>query len=205
VNPDALDAVRSYHKGNVDRGTGNVKSVDGAGVELYAWSSAARAAAGEAGAARDLVTRGIREGRLEKGATVSAQSLEDMGMDADRARTLAESYRQTETQMERVDDPRLLDGFGVNGGEEYLSYMLTSETLVLTGGEAWKQWNTRMQEMLPRIQFENGSWGGQHCITGGAFCTSAVVQCLTAENDAELLRRISAGDAGESGARKPGR
>lgn len=100
--------------------------------------------------------------------------------------------------MSRLDDEKMLAGFGNTGGEEYVSYMLTSEALVITGGEAWEKWNTSMQEKLPTIQHADGSWSGLHCIVGPAFCTAAVLQCLTAEEDADLLAAISANDVEES-------
>ena len=194
VKNDLLATARKYHKDNVDQTTGAVKASDGAGVELYAWSSSARANAAEARAAQELVAKAVREGRVPKSAPVSKVTLQDIGLDQDRAEKLANSHEQVKLQMSRLDDESLLQGFGVNGGEEYLSYMQTSETLVLVGGESWTKWNEEMQKRLPAIQFENGSWGGLHCITGGAFCTSAVLQCLTADRDADLLRAISAGD-----------
>ena len=194
VKKDLLASARKYHKDNVDRTTGVARATDGAGVELYAWSSAARANAAEARAAQELVDKAVREGRVPKSSPVSPTTLQDIGVDQDRAEKLANSHEQVRLQMSRLDDQSLLQGFGVNGGEEYLSYMQTSETLVLVGGESWTKWNDEMQKRLPAIQFENGSWGGLHCITGGAFCTSAVLQCLTADRDADLLRAISAGD-----------
>jgi len=194
VKKDLLDTARKYHKDNVDRTTGVAKSADGAGVELYAWSSSARAQAAEFRAARDLVDNAKRVGKLPSNAPVSQSTLADIGVDQERAEKLAHSHEQVQLQLQRIDDTSLFQGFGVNGGEEYLSYMQTSETLVLVGGESWTKWNAEMQKRLPAIQRENGSWGGLHCITGGAFCTSAVLQCLTAERDADLLRAISAGD-----------
>jgi hypothetical protein len=45
--------------------------------------------------------------------------------------------------------------------------------------------------MLEKVQCPNGSWTGHHCITSPVFCTAAVVQCLTAERDADLLARVA--------------
>jgi hypothetical protein len=194
VNDRLLAAARDHHKRNLNVTTGKASAADGAGVELYSWSSSARATAAEAYAAKALLDKGVREGRLEADARVSAPRLQELGVPRDQARSLVGAYDQIQTQLDRMDDASLLQGFGVNGGEEYVSYMLTSETLVLVGGESWTKWNDMMQKRLAGIQRENGSWGGLHCITGGAFCTSAVIQCLTADRDADLLRAISAGD-----------
>jgi len=110
----------------------------------------------------------------------------------EKAKSLAKSVAQNERQQKRVqNDNALLTGFGNNGGEEFLSYLMTSESLVITGGEAWKSWDEKMHRRLRKIQSGNGSWSGHHCITSPVFCTSAVVQCLNTFKDAETLRNAS--------------
>jgi hypothetical protein len=94
-----------------------------------------------------------------------------------------------------LDNEQLLSGFGNNGGEEFLSYMLTSESLVLQGGDAWPKWKQKMHTRMAKIQISNGSWTGHHCITSPVFCTAAVIQCLTADRDEELLRVLNDRDA----------
>jgi len=64
---------------------------------------------------------------------------------------------------------------------------MTSETLVIAGGEKFHPWQDKMQGRLAKIQNSDGSWSGHHCITSPVFCTAAVVQCLTADQDAEFL------------------
>ena len=59
--------------------------------------------------------------------------------------------------MDRLNDERMLEGFGNNGGEEFLSYMLTSEAFVVTGGEKWTKWTDKMHERLAKIQNPDGS------------------------------------------------
>ena len=88
-------------------------------------------------------------------------------------------------------DDKVLDGFGSNGGEEFLSYMQKSEALLIGGGEAFEQWNGKMGERLQKIQNTDGSWSGHHCITSPVFCTSAVVLTLAADRDARLLRETA--------------
>ena len=87
--------------------------------------------------------------------------------------------------------PQLLAGFGNNGGEEFLSYLMTSESLVIAGGREWNSWNNKMKERLGTIQNQDGSWSGHHCITSPVFCTAAVLQVLTTERDVELLKRVA--------------
>ena len=51
-----------------------------------------------------------------------------------------------------------------------------------------------MHTRLEKIQRDDGSWTGLHCITGPVFCTAAVLQCLTADQDSDLLAEISYDD-----------
>jgi hypothetical protein len=83
--------------------------------------------------------------------------------------------------IRRLDDKQFLAGFGNNGGEEFLSYMNLSETLLVKGGTDWLRWNKGISENLQRVQNQDGSWSGQHCITGRTFCTAAALLTLMAD------------------------
>ena len=83
--------------------------------------------------------------------------------------------------VKKLDDKQFIAGFGSNGGEEYLSYMNISETLLVKGGEEWQKWDKQVTENLDRIQNKDGSWAGQHCITGRTFCTSSALLVLMAD------------------------
>ena len=85
----------------------------------------------------------------------------------------------------------LLAGFGNNGGEEFLSYMLASESMVILGEKEWNNWFDKMGGRLSKVQNPDGSWSGHHCITSPVFCTAAVVQTMTADRDAEMLARVA--------------
>jgi hypothetical protein len=78
----------------------------------------------------------------------------------------------------RFKDSRFVAGFGNNGGEEYLSYLLISETLVQKGGDEWANWDGAIAKMVNGVQNEDGSWTGHHCITGRTFCTAAALLVL---------------------------
>lgn len=78
-------------------------------------------------------------------------------------------------------DQRFLAGFGNNGGEEFLSFLNISETLVLQGGKEWEEWDARMTKGLEAAQDRDGSWQGHHCITGRTFCTAAALLVLMAD------------------------
>ena len=194
VDAGVLDRAREHQKGNLDPASGRAAAEDGAGVELYGWSGAQRAAASEAKAAADAVATAVREGVLPEDAPVTVENLQRAGVGADRARALADANQRYESSLGRLDDERLLAGFGNNGGEEYLSYLLTSEALVVHGGEEWERWRAKIGARLARVQSADGSWSGHHCITSPVFCTAAVVQCLTVERDAALLAEIARQD-----------
>ena len=76
---------------------------------------------------------------------------------------------------------RFVRGFGSMGGEEYFSYLNISDSLRRTGGEEWETWNGKIKTQLARMQNEEGSWAGHHCITGRVAVTSAAVLTLLAD------------------------
>jgi Squalene-hopene cyclase C-terminal domain/Prenyltransferase and squalene oxidase repeat len=86
-----------------------------------------------------------------------------------------------EAIVQRLEDKSFVAGFGSNGGEEFLSYMNIGESLVMKGGTEWKKWDTSMTANLNRIQNDDGSWTGHHCITGRNFCTSTALLVLLAD------------------------
>jgi hypothetical protein len=84
----------------------------------------------------------------------------------------------TDAVVKQLDNPAFVQGFGSNGGEEFLSFMNIGEALLLKGGDAWKKWDKTMTQSVVRVQDRDGSWSGQHCITGKTFCTSAALLVL---------------------------
>jgi hypothetical protein len=81
----------------------------------------------------------------------------------------------------RSKQSQFVAGFGNNGGEEFLSYLNVGEALKDKGGADWKEWKTKMEGTICGAQNEDGSWAGQHCITGRTFCTSAALLTLLVE------------------------
>ena len=43
------------------------------------------------------------------------------------------------------------------------------------GGKEWQEWNPKIKTQLIRLQNEDGSWAGHHCITGRVAVTSAAI------------------------------
>jgi hypothetical protein len=76
-----------------------------------------------------------------------------------------------------------------------MSFLMTSESLCLDGGKEFAAWQEKMAEQLPKAQNGDGSWSGHHCITSPVFCTAAVVQVMSVENDRDLLARVARIDA----------
>jgi hypothetical protein len=87
----------------------------------------------------------------------------------------------------RLEDPAFVQGFGSNGGEEFLSYMLIAETLSVRGGSDYDRFHGAMNTLLAGVQNGDGSWSGHHCITGRTFCTATAILVL-------LSDRVSQGE-----------
>ena len=93
-----------------------------------------------------------------------------------------------------MGDKQFIAGFGSNGGEEFLSHMTIGESLLARGGADWKKWDQAMTANMNRIQNEDGSWSGDHCITGRTFCTASALMVLTVDRApvpvaAKIVRR----------------
>jgi hypothetical protein len=100
----------------------------------------------------------------------------------------------TEGVVKQLEDRNFVGGFGSNGGEEFLSFMNISETLLVKGGADWDKWDKHMTEGMNRAQDKDGSWSGQHCITGKTFCTSAALLVLLADRAPIPAKLESTGD-----------
>ncbi|QDU91413.1 hypothetical protein Pla175_48360 [Pirellulimonas nuda] len=187
VDEQVLDRAVRYQNGNVDEKSGRADASDAAGVELYAFNGAFRGNAAGARVAQDFFSKAVSDGRLEADAQISEETLVEAGAAPQEAVRLSASFRQNQAQIDRLGDETLLKGFGNNGGEEFLSYLMTSESLVIAGGDKFNHWNDKMHGRLQKVQNGDGSWSGHHCISSPVFCTAAVVQCLTTDRDAEFL------------------
>ncbi len=95
------------------------------------------------------------------------------------ARTGQMSGEAARAAMGRLSDENFIRGFGTYGGEEHVSYMMTSEALATIGGKDWERWDRGIRLRLAHIQRENGTWRGDHCITSTSFCTAASLITLT--------------------------
>ena len=190
VDEEALARSRDSQKNNYNAKTGDVKTDMGAGVMLYSVSGSARASAKEARRVEEEISKAKREGRLEQNAPASAENLQKIGFDKDDAMkysTAYEVYQSAKVQAQRED---VMDGFGSNGGEEFLSYLQTGESMVIGKDDAWKGWYDNVSGRMLKIQNNDGSWNGHHCITSPVFCTATSLLILSINNDIEKLTDI---------------
>jgi hypothetical protein len=52
-----------------------------------------------------------------------------------------------------------MEGFGSNGGEELISYLMTGESIIMQGNSnEWKKWYENMSKKIISIQKQDGSW-----------------------------------------------
>lgn len=81
----------------------------------------------------------------------------------------------------KLGDSKFVQGFGCNGGEEFLSYLQISDTMRANNDKGFDDWNSKITANLNHVQNQDGSWMGQHCITSRTFCTAAALLVLLAE------------------------
>jgi hypothetical protein len=79
--------------------------------------------------------------------------------------------------------PQFVNGFGSIGGEEFFSYLNVSDGLRRSGGPEWTKWHNDITDRILKLQNEDGTWAGQHCITGRVAVTSAAILNLLVDRD----------------------
>ena len=192
VNTSKLEQARNYQKSNYDSKTGRAKTDDGAGILLYSMSSSVRGAAKEARSIREHFEKAKKEGLIDKKATISVQNLEKMGYSTARSQRLNTAYKVYESAKKNAQRKDIMNGFGNNGGEEFISFLQTGESLILNKDVSWKTWFQNISGKMMAIQNENGSWNGHHCITSPAFCTATCLLILSIQNDYKILEKMGA-------------
>ena len=80
-----------------------------------------------------------------------------------------------------------MSGFGNNGGEEFLSFLQTGESMIIAKDNGWRNWYGATTDRLLAIQNTDGSWQGHHCITSPVFCTATSLLILSINNDIAQL------------------
>jgi hypothetical protein len=118
----------------------------------------------------------------------AAQALEQASRSADSRKENAPMNRAATSKLAEAD---FVKGFGSMGGEEFVSYLNISDSLLRIGGEDWTKWNGKIKQHLVNLQNQDGTWAGHHCITGRVTCTSAALMTLTAERTASRTERTA--------------
>ena len=106
----------------------------------------------------------------------SAQALEQLSRTKEARAANAPQIRAIQS---RLADSRFVNGFGSIGGEEFFSYLNISDGLRRTGGAEWTKWHSNITDRILKLQNEDGTWAGHHCITGRVAVTSAAILNLT--------------------------
>jgi hypothetical protein len=109
-----------------------------------------------------------------------AQALEQLSRsEKDRK----ENAVQIKAMTGRLASPQHVMGFGSYGGEEFFSYLNISDSLHRAGGEEWEKWNSDIKAKLLKLQNEDGTWAGHHCITGRVAVTSAAILVMLVDRE----------------------
>ena len=149
-----------------------------AGVDLYG-AAATTSAVRDSANTRVHEEKDVREKLAKAKSEVERRQYQARLDEGQKTRAAAEGAERA--LIKRTEDPAFIRGFGNNGGEEFLSYMLMSEALVVKGGAEWKKWDGAITSLVNGVQNQDGSWTGHHCITGRTFCTAAALLVLMAD------------------------
>lgn len=187
VDEKALEKARDFQQGNFDANTGTVATDAAAGVTLYAVSSSTRNSAKQAREVKEVMAKAKKDGKVKVEAPVTVESLLDAGMNRDDAEKANTAYNVYEAAKVQAQADNVVSGFGNNGGEEFLSFLQTGESLIINKDDSWKNWYDATTSRLVSIQNEDGSWNGHHCITSPVFCTATSLLILSVNNDIEQL------------------
>ncbi len=190
VDDKALERSRDYQKSNFDVKTNSAVTGKAAGVMLYSISGSARGSAKEAQYADVVVTNAKKSGKVKKDAKMNAETLEAAGMSRVDAEKYATAYAIRGAAAKRAQDEDVLRGFGNNGGEEFVSFLMTGESLVISGDNSWKDWFEKTTGRLMQIQQNEGNWEGHHCITSPVFCTATCLLILSIDKNIDFLVKM---------------
>jgi len=154
VDMEVLERAEEYQTGNITS-DGAVDATDGAGVPLYAVAS---------------TLRNGKSAKERKAATGGDYTQDAIAEEAASQAVVGDA------------SGAVFSGFGSIGGEEMLSYMMISDSLVDGEPGAWDRWEAKVGTYLVGIQNPDGSWVGHHCITSRTFTTAGAVMTLAADN-----------------------
>ena len=190
VDDKVMEKSRDYQKNNYDTKTNSAITGKAAGVLLYSLSGSARASAKEAQLAEVTIGYAKKKGTLKDTDKVSKENLVKAGMTVPEAEKYVAAYQINRAASKMAQDNNVVNGFGSNGGEEYLSYLMTGESLVVSKDNDWKKWYDQTSGRLLQVQNNDGSWNGHHCITSPVFCTATCLLILSIDKDIDFLIKV---------------
>ncbi|HBI01640.1 MAG TPA: hypothetical protein PLL09_00710 [Flavobacterium sp.] len=189
VDKDKIQKAREYQKSNYNPESQSAKTEDGAGIMLYAVSSSVRNSAEEAKEVNQLFKKAKAEGKIERDAILNEQNLERLGYSKEKAKSYDVANKVYNSAKVTAMKEDVLSGFGNNGGEEFLSFLQTGESMIVNQDDDWKDWYDNIGGRMMQIQNADGSWNGHHCITSPSFCTATCLMILSIENDIKNLQK----------------
>ena len=192
VDAKVLEKSQNYQKGNYDTKTGNVNTDMGAGVVLYSVSSSVRNTSVDAKKVKEDLKEAKKQGKIERlnEEEVSVETLRDLGYSEADAEKYSTAYNVYNAAKVTAQQEKVMNGFGNNGGEEFLSFLQTGESMIINKDTGWKDWYENVSGKLVSIQNGDGSWNGHHCITSPVFCTATSLLILSVNNDVEKLMKV---------------
>jgi hypothetical protein len=110
----------------------------------------------------------------------SAQALEQLSRTEKDRKANAPQINAIKAQLASNN---FVSGYGSMGGEEFFSYLNISDSLRRTGGEEYTRWHGQITDRILKLQNADGTWAGQHCITGRVATTSAAILNLMPDRD----------------------
>ena len=188
VDEVKLTASRKYQTDNYNPSTEESSTADGAGIMLYAVSGSTRANAKKAKDARQTLEQAIKRGMIKEDRAIDTKAFMDAGLSEAEAMEYNTAYQVYNSGKIKSQRKEVMKGYGNNGGEEFLSYLQTGESLIVNEDESWSNWYDNIAKTILDIQNEDGSWNGHHCITSPVFCTATCISLLTINNDIEAIR-----------------
>ncbi|HEY0679033.1 MAG TPA: hypothetical protein VGD17_12150 [Chitinophagaceae bacterium] len=190
VDDKVLEKARDYQKSNYNVKTNSAVTGKAAGVMLYSISGSARGSAKEAQLAEVVINKAKKTGKVNQEAKVNSETLVQAGMSKAEADRYATAYEIRSAAAKRAQEDDVLKGFGNNGGEEFVSFLMTGESLIISGDNSWKTWFEKTTGRLIQIQQNDGSWQGHHCITSPVFCTATCLLILSIDKNIDFLIKM---------------
>jgi hypothetical protein len=212
VSSKALDKDQQQNLAGLDVAKGDFSAPVAAAEPSSAGVSLYREAAKLGGLREKVKSNAPRRTDAEKTIADPAAPAPEKARARDELKQFADDDKAAQVAQRaiagKLADTRYVAGFGNNGGEEFLSYLNLGESMRERGGKEWDDWKGKMQATLCGAQNADGSWAGQHCITGRTFCTSAALLTLLverAQGGAALSRVDSAKSASDEGIKSTAR